>query len=507
MNMRKIKYFAALMLAAFAVSCHSGVDEADNSVTYVEAADSDETVIAKAVATRPSRRQMTAMDREFIAFVHFGPNTFTGREWGTGREDPSVFNPVNLDTDQWCRVMKDAGMKMVILTVKHHDGFVLWQSRYTSHGIMSSPFMGGKGDVLRSLSESCRKYGLDLGIYLSPADLYQMESPEGLYGNGSAKTMRTIPREVEGRPFANHTRFNFELDDYNEYYLNQLFEILTEYGPIKEVWLDGAHPARKGDQRYNYTAWRELIRTLVPDAVVFGREDIRWCGNESGDTRAQEWNVIAYAQDPNIMTEFHDITEPDLGSREALLAVQRPFYLHYQPTETDTSIRDGWFYRNDDEQYVRSADEVFDIWERTVGGNAIFILNVPPTTEGVLGERDAATLAEVGRRIRAAYGENLLASAAQSINGSEAVVKLPQAVEVNRFEVREPVFKTGERIEEFVIEAMLDGEWVPVYHGHNVGRRHIARFSTVRTDSFRLRVLQSRAKPEISDLGAYLVAD
>ena len=148
---------------------------------------------------------------------------------------------------------------------------------------MSSPFRDGKGDVLKELSESCKKYGLKLGVYLSPADLFQIENKDGLYGNLSEYTERTIPRPVEGRPFENNTTFTFKVDDYNEYFLNQLFELLTEYGPIDEVWFDGAHPKRKGGQTYNYLAWKELIRTLAPKAVIFGKEDIRWCGNESGE--------------------------------------------------------------------------------------------------------------------------------------------------------------------------------------------------------------------------------
>ena len=170
--------------------------------------------------------------------------------------------------------------------------------RYTRHGIMSTDFREGKGDILKDLSASCQKYGLKLGVYLSPADLYQIEHPQGLYGNLSPYTERTIPREVPGRPFANKTTFRFMLDDYNEYFMNQLFELLTEYGPIHEVWFDGAHPKRKGGQKYNYPAWKELIHKLAPQAVIFGREDIRWCGNESGKTRDTEWNVIPYRKIP-----------------------------------------------------------------------------------------------------------------------------------------------------------------------------------------------------------------
>ena len=351
----------------------------------VEPGDTKEQIIEKAAHVVPTANQLAALQREFIAFIHFGPNTFTRMEWGNGMEDPKVFDLKELDTDQWCEAMKAAGMKLVILTAKHHDGFVLWQSRYTTHGIMSSNFQGGKGDIMKSLSESCRKYGLKLGIYLSPADLYQIESPDGLYGNLSKPTKRTIPREVEGRPFANTTRFEFVVDDYNEYFLNQLFELLTEYGPIDEVWFDGAHPKRKGGQQYDYHAWKTLIKALAPNAVVFGREGTRWCGNEGGRTRDTEWNIIPYEANPDTMSVFADLTDLDLGSRERLYEGK---FLHYQPAETNTSIREGWFYRDDTHQKSRNADDVFDIYERAVGGNSIFLLNIPPNREGRLDRRD-----------------------------------------------------------------------------------------------------------------------
>ena len=213
--------------------------------------DTQDSILMKAAHIVPTPNQFEALKNEFIAFIHFGPNTFTRLEWGSGYEDPKVFDLHQLDTDQWCRAMKAAGMKMVIFTAKHHDGFCLWQTRYTCHGIMSTPYKDGKGDVLAELAESCRKHGLKLGVYLSPADLYQIENQEGLYGNLSEKTERTIPRAVEGRPFANQTTFKFVVDDYNEYFLNQLFELLTEYGPIHEVWFDGAHPKTKGGHQYN----------------------------------------------------------------------------------------------------------------------------------------------------------------------------------------------------------------------------------------------------------------
>ena len=282
--MRKISLF--LSLAALLL-CACGPETA--RTLAVSPDDSPGEVLDKAVRVVPTPQQIHAMDNAFIAFVHFGPNTFTGVEWGSGIEDPAVFDLKSPDTDQWCAIFKDAGMKRVILTAKHHDGFVLWPSRYTTHGVASSPF---RGDVVKELAASCRRYGLEFGFYLSPADLYQMEAPDGLYGNGSRATLRTIPRPVAGRPFADPRTFSFEVDDYNEYFLNQLFELLTEYGPVSEVWFDGAHPKRKGGQQYNYLAWKELIHALAPNAVVFGKEDLRWCGNEAGETREAEWNVI-----------------------------------------------------------------------------------------------------------------------------------------------------------------------------------------------------------------------
>ncbi|MBQ0087631.1 MAG: alpha-L-fucosidase [Bacteroidales bacterium] len=491
------------VIAALVIcGCNDNYPDNDN-VTVVEVGDTPEQIIEKAVKTRPSARQAEAMNDEFIAFVCIGPNTFTGKEWGTGDEDPKVFDLKTLDTDQWCSVLKDAGMTKVVITVKHHDGFVIYQSRYTTHGIMSSDFMEGKGDVLKSLSRSCEKYGLKLGVYLSPADLYQMNDENGLYGNGSAATMRTIPRQVKDRPFSDKRTFQFEVDDYNEYFMNQLFELLTEYGPIHEVWFDGAHPRRKGNQQYNYDAWKELIRTLAPDAVMFGLDDVRWCGNEAGDTRKCEWNVLPFSKDGGGL--FAAIDAEDLGSRELLLGLEPPFTLRYQPAETDVSIRNGWFWRNDSEQLVRSADNVFDIYERSVGGNSILILNVPPTKDGVLGERDVRTLKEVGARIRQTYDKNLCKNRIYSSVdvGVGLEMELSGPVKVNRVVLSEPVPWNGERIEQFAVDVVKDGKWEQVYTGGNVGHKRIARFATVTTDKVRVRILSARADAKLSRFSAH----
>ena len=402
------RLFVLLLFLISSCNAPTGVEMKQESTIAIELTDTNETILKKATHVIPTPNQFEALKTEYMAFIHFGPNTFSKREWGNGKENPEIFNLQNLDTDQWCKTMKSAGMKMVVFTAKHHDGFVLFQSRYTKHGVMSSPFKNGKGDVLKELSESCEKYGLKLGIYLSPADLYQIENKEGLYGNLSKYSERVIPKAVEGRPFKDKRTFKFMVDDYNEYYLNQLFELLTEYGPIHEVWLDGAHPKRKGGQKYNYLAWKELISELAPEAVVFGKQDVRWCGNEAGITRETEWNVIPYQEDPRGMNSFVDLTNIDLGSREKLYQGK---FLHYQQGEVDTSIREGWFYRNDDEQKVRNADDIFDIYERSVGGNATLIMNIPPNREGRFSPRDVEALIESGRRIKSTYTENLLEGA------------------------------------------------------------------------------------------------
>lgn len=481
----------------------------------INTGDSKELIIEKAAHVVPTKNQLAALRNEYIAFIHFGPNSFTRMEWGNGKEDPKIFDLKELDTDQWCRAMKAAGMKMVLLTVKHHDGFVLYQSRYTTHGIMSTNFKNGKGDILKDLSVSLKKYGLKLGVYLSPADLFQIENPDGLYGNLSKYTTRTIPRAVPGRPFKNKTTFKFVVDDYNEYFLNQLFEVLTEYGPVDEVWFDGAHPKTKGGQRYNYPAWKKLIHTLAPKAVIFGREDIRWCGNEAGATRNTEWNVIPYSENPDTTSNFPDMTEDVLGSRAQLYKAK---YLHYQQAETNTSIREGWFYRDDTHQKVRSADDVFDIYERSVGGNSTFLLNIPPNRDGKFSPADVAALEDAGKRIGETYGTDLLKNAIGPkqvldnnadtyilLNKSnrEIIITTPKPITLNRLMLQEAIATYSERVEKHAVDAWIDGAWKEIATATNIGYKRILRFPEVTTNKLRIRVLASRLDPALSHVSAH----
>jgi alpha-L-fucosidase len=495
---------------------------------------SDADILNLAARIVPSPRQLAYHEEGFIGFIHFGPNTFTGREWGNGMEDPTVFAPNQVDTDQWCEVMKAAGMKKVIVTVKHHDGYCTWQTRYNStFSVHRSPWKDGKGDVLRSLADSCKQFGLRLGVYLSPADLYQMEREGGLYGDGSPYEDSVIPthpdslttdptRQREVAPGA--PTFRLKTDHYNRYFMNQLYELLTEYGPIHEVWFDGAHPKRKGGQTYLKAEWYRMIRALAPEAVIFGGPDVRWCGNERGDTRESEWNVLPVA---GLAESGVDRPATHLGDDASLLArsyqvygtTYTPTALFYMVAEVDTSIRHGWFWRNEDEQQVRSADELFDIYERTAGGNAVFLLNVPPNNQGRFGARDEKVLREVGRRIRVTYDVNLAAgftSDAPGLNDDDLatfwqppsesgafMVQLPSSQTINRVVVQEAISSVGQRVKEHALDAFLDGAWTEIARATTIGYRRILRFPDITTDRFRVRILASRQIPSIAHFSAH----
>ena len=435
--------------------------------------------------------------------------------------------------------MKAAEMKRVIITVKHHDGFCLWQSRYNdSFSVRSIPWREGRGDVLKELSDSCRKYGLKLGVYLSPADLYQIEHEQGLYGNLSKYQTTVIPTDPASfksdptrvradRPQGKPT-FTVMADDYNRYFMNQLYELLTEYGPIHEVWFDGAHPKRKGGQTYIKHQWYDMIRVLAPKAAIFGGPDIRWCGNEGGRTRPGEWNILP-VQDAATCGEDRPVPSP--GSEAALTAGGYHVYgkpysskqLYYMLAEVNTSIRAGWFWRNEHEQSVRTPDDVFDMYERAVGGNANYLLNVPPDHHGRFAVRDEACLLEVGRRIRATYSGNLIAGALVDVaDGSQDLtdsdlstywqakekqvsltVTLNQAQTINRFVLQEAITEVGQRIKSHALDAWLNGAWQEVASASTVGYKRILRFPVVKTDRFRIRILDARLAPAIADLAAH----
>ena len=323
------------------------------------------TLEERLVEVRPSKRQLDFQDTEFYAFVHFTVNTYTDKEWGDGTEDPAIFDPVDFDAKQWVDAVKSAGMRGLILTCKHHDGFCLWQSKLTDHSVASSPFRGGKGDIVGEVAKACAKGGIKFGVYLSPWD---RNCP--LYGMGK---------------------------EYDDYFVGQLTELLTNYGEVFSVWFDGAcgeGPNGK-KQYYDWERYYATIRELQPNACInVCGPDIRWCGNEAGFTRPSEWSVVpkrtkdtekvASLSQQADDTEFrqreihaHDL---DLGSREIL---ENETELIWYPAEVNTSIRPGWFYHEYEDDKVRSLDDMIHVYNNSVGGNATFLLNIPPTRSGL----------------------------------------------------------------------------------------------------------------------------
>lgn len=464
--------------------------------------------VAKAAKTIPTPQQLDWQKLEFTCFIHFGPNTFTGVEWGNGMEDPNVFQPTGLDTDQWCRIAKAAGMKLIVITVKHHDGFCTWQTRYNdTFSVRATSWRDGKGDVLRELSKSCQKYGLKIGVYLSPADLHQIEHPDGLYGNLSPYQKTVIPTNPEhfrtdpirSRPAPEgKPTFTYEVDDYNRLMLNQLYELLTEYGAIHEVWFDGAHPKTKGGQKYTESCWFDLIRTLAPDAVIFGGPDVRWCGNEAGHTRASEWSSIPIQGNPDDRRNWNigpNWRAEDLGSRQRVATFGD--FVHWFPSEVDTSIRHGWFWR-DERQSIRSNKELFQIYEDAIGGNSVLLLNVPPNRAGRFAPRDEKALISLGKRIKATYG-----APAAELSANDFIYTFDKPARINRCVIMEDIATHGQQVERHALDAWTDGEWQEVARSTTIGYKRILRFRDVVTDRIQLRIEQTRLAPKIQQVAVH----
>lgn len=468
--------------------------------------------IRAAVSVVPSERQINWQRTEFYGFVHFGINTFTDREWGTGDEDPKLFNPSELDADQWVRTFKAAGMRGLILTCKHHDGFCLWPSRYTDYSVASSEWRGGRGDLVREVSNACARSGIRFGIYLSPWDRH-----ERTYGDSGA---------------------------YNHFYLGQLRELLTSYGEIFSVWLDGACGEGPNGKRqvYDWEAYYQLIRELQPGAVIsVCGPDVRWCGNEAGHCRESEWSVVpavltqaertqekSQKVDDGRFSRLVNTQDADLGSREAIRGVKE---LVWYPAEVNTSIRPGWFYHPAEDDQVRTTDELLRIYYGSVGGNACFLLNLPPDRRGLIHERDAIILEELGTVIQNTFSENLARQAkafasdtldsdycAENIldgnantywrpsegNESPSIeIDFSQLVTFDRVVLCEHI-RSGQRIESFSIDYWAHDGWVEYYRGTVVGYKRICCFERIESRRLRIRITGSRYYPTLSEVGVYL---
>ena len=432
----------------------------------------------------PNRRQLIIQDMKYYAFVHYGMNTFTNREWGDGKESESIFNPKKQNTDQWCEAIAAAGMKGVILTCKHHDGFCLWPTKTTEHSIKNSPYKNGKGDVVREVSESCKKYGLKFGVYLSTWDRNA---------------------ECYGTPA------------YNDFYIAQLTELLTNYGDIFMLWMDGACGAAsdgKPVQKYDFERiWNTAVE-LQPDIVLSDcAPDVRWIGNESGKTRESEWNVVPKFefgeqnfQASDDMKDFQkrckDVMLPDMGSREFLANFDE--FIWY-PAEVDVSIRLGWFYHPLQRFTVKSLNHLMKIYYNSAGNNALMLLNIPPNKNGLLAKSDVKRLRQMGKWLK--KEDELLISdvkTEKSEDGFEINLKFPKQ-SVDRVRLSEDTTKS-QRVERFSIYA--DGK--KLFGGTIIGFSKIAVFEPTVTDNLTIKIEECRKEPyinkaEVIATGAYRV--
>jgi alpha-L-fucosidase len=448
----------------------------------------------------PTARQLRWHEMEFYGFVHFTVNTFTDKEWGYGDESESVFNPTDFDADQIAATAKNAGMKGLILTAKHHDGFCLWPSQYTEHCLKNSPWRNGKGDVVKELAAACRRHGLRFGVYLSPWDRNSKDY---------------------ARP------------EYITYYRNQLRELLTRYGDIFTVWFDGANggdgfyggakETRKIDARtyYDWESTRQMVRELMPMAVMFSDAgpDFRWVGNEEGIAGDPCWATLnATGRYPG-------------GRSEGLNSGERPG-THWIPAECDVSIRPGWFYHQKEDARVKTPAQLLDIYYKSVGRGACLNLNIPPDRRGRINENDVRSLQEFHRVLQATFSHNLAESAQlkpsnergnakrfaaknllqghsgkywatdDTVTTPELVLEFPQAVTFNVVSLRE-YLPLGQRIEAFALDQWKDGGWVEFAKGTSIGNHRLLRGQYVTSEKIRLRITKAPVCPALCELGLF----
>ena len=483
MNMSTNKLFTMLCAALLAASVHAQDAPAP-------------------VAPLPSANQVAWQQLETYAFIHFGPNTFGDREWGYGDAPLESFNPTRLDCEQWARVCKQAGMKGIILTAKHHDGFCLWPTKYTDYSVRNTPYKDGKGDVVGELAAACRKYGLKLGLYLSPWDRHQ-----AFYGT----------------PL------------YVEYFYAQLEELLTQYGEVYEVWFDGANggdgwyggakETRKIDRStyYNYPRAWKLVGELQPKAVIFsdGGPGCRWVGNESGYADATNWSFLRIKE---VYPGYERHKELQYGHEDGDKWVA---------SECNTSIRPGWFYHEKEDGRVKSVDHLVDLYYRSVGHNGTFLLNFPVDKEGLIHPVDSAHAVDFHKRVTEELKTNQLLKAsikASSTRGKAFTTKnltdgqfdtywatpdgvttgtleitLKKAQPLNRLMLSEYI-PLGQRVRKFAVDYLDGKQWLPLKVGEattTIGYKRLLRFPTITTKRLRIRFEDSRGPLCINGLGAY----
>lgn len=448
---------------------------------YVDLGDADSLAkVEMAAHLVPTPQQLAWQQWELTAFIHFTVNTFSGKEWGDGRESPDLFFPTAIDTDQWVEVLKDAGFRMVMLTAKHHDGFCLWPTETTEHSVRNSRWMDGKGDVVAMLRASCDKYGMKMGLYVSPWD---RNAPS--YGTGKA---------------------------YDDYFVAQLTELLTRYGEVAEVWFDGANGSEADGkhQVYDWPRYVATVKSLQPDAVtaIMG-DDIRWVGNEAGKGRDEEWSATVLPpasvtlRDPDPEIAALGNTSPDLGSRAIL---SRARELFWYPSEVDVSIRPGWFYHAEEDDRVKTLDELKNIYFASVGSNSVLLLNVPPDRRGRIHENDERRLREFGAWIRDSFTRGLLADGATPWTAA--------AGQSREFDIAGGPFNVvmlqediarGQRVERFRVEVSDDGKaWRQVAEGTTIGYKRMIRLpEPMQAARLRVTIDRTRAVANLSNVQLY----
>lgn len=399
----------------------------------------------------PSRAQREWQDLELGMFCHFGMNTFCNREWGDGSDSPALFHPEMLDARQWVRTAREAGFRYFVLTAKHHDGFCLWPTATTDYSVASSPWKDGRGDVVAECAAACREEGIGFGLYLSPWDRH-----EPCYADPA---------------------------EYDDFYARQLEELLVGYGPLVEIWFDGAGSEGR---EYNWPRIMELVRRHQPQAMVFnmGAPTIRWVGNEDGLAPYPCWNTAESAR-ASMFTEesLHWLPETP----------------KWVPAECDVPLRrKRWFWHPDEEHLLLSLDELIDIYYRSVGHGATLLLNAAPDRRGLLPEADVQRLREFGDEIRRRFGSSLAETEGR---GETVELRLPPGTLVDHAVIMEDI-AYGERVLEYVLEAYADGAWTELKRGSAIGHKKIDAFAPVAAEKLRLRVTQAAAEPVIRRLAA-----
>jgi alpha-L-fucosidase len=451
----------------------------------------------KPVFPIPTADQLAWHELETYAFIHFTTNTFTGKEWGYGDESPSIFNPTDMNVEQWIKTIKDTGLKAVILTCKHHDGFVLWPSKLTTHSIAASPYKNGKGDVVKEVSEACKKYGLKFGVYLSPWDRNRSD-----YGSPS----------------------------YVEYYRNQLKELFAAYGPIFEMWFDGANGGdgyyggtkemRKinGKTFYDWPKTIELVRGLEPKILFFSDAgpEIRWVGNERGLAGKTNWNNIS-----------RDTLYAGKAGIESLLNTGNEKGKDWVPAEVDVSIRPGWFYHAEEDVKVKTAEQLFEIYMTSVGRGSNLLLNIPPDKRGQIHEIDVANLNAWKKLLNERFSENLAKNASVSVssnfnkklagknltdgntktywaaskNSKNATIELDldNLKTVNFVEMQEYI-ALGQRVKSFAIDTWNGSTWKEAANETTIGYKRIIKITTTQTQKIRIRITDAKAEVILSEV-------